>query len=63
MDLFLFPVMPDVLDVIIVLEDVEHLFHVGDVLGLIELLVVLRDHLNLRTRTCSPCPRAPWRRH
>ena len=40
--------MPDVLDVIIILEDVEHLFHVGDVLGLIELLVVLRDHLDLR---------------
>ena len=48
MDLFLFPVMPDVLDVIIILEDVEHLFHVGDVLGLIELLIVLRDHLDLR---------------
>ena len=48
MDLFLFPVVPDVLDVVVVLENVEHLFHVGDVLGLIELLIVLRDHLDLR---------------
>ena len=40
--------MPDVLDIVVVLEDVEHLFHVGDILGVLELLIVLRHHFDLR---------------
>ena len=35
---FVFPVMPDVLDIVIVFKDVDHLLHILDVLGLGELL-------------------------
>ena len=39
--------MPDVLHIVIVIEEVQHLFHVGDVLFLLQLLVILGDHLDL----------------
>lgn len=39
--------MPDVLDIVILFEQVEHFFHVVAVFLLVELLVGLRDHLDL----------------
>ena len=39
--------MPDVLDVVVVLHDVDHLFHVLDVFLIVQGLVVLGNHLDL----------------
>ena len=44
----LFPVVPHVLDVFVVLEHVEHLLHVLDIVLIGELdVAVLRQHLDL----------------
>ena len=44
----LIPVVPHILHVVVVFEDIEHLFHVGDILGIFQLLIVLRHHFDLR---------------
>ena len=46
--LFLLPVVPDVLDVVIIFHDVDELFHQGDVLLGFQLLIVLGNHFDLR---------------
>ena len=46
--LLLFPVVPHVLDVVIILEHVEHFLHVLDIVLVVELYVaVLRQHFDL----------------
>ena len=45
--LFLLPVVPDVLHVVIIFHDVDELFHQGDVLLGFQLLIVLGNHLDL----------------
>ena len=54
----LIPVVPHILDIIVILENIEHLFHVGDILGVLELLIVLRHHFDLRRLELV----APWQR-
>ena len=39
----LFPVVPDVLHIVIVFHDVDELFHQSNMLGGLQLLVVLGD--------------------
>ena len=43
----LVPVVPDILDVVVILQHVQELCHVLDVVFVLQLLVVLRDHLHL----------------
>ena len=47
----LFPVMPDVLDVVIIFHDVDELFHQLDVLFTLQLLIVLGNHFDLGGET------------
>ena len=46
MELF-FPVVPHILHIIVIFHDVQQLFHQGDVLGVLQLLIILGDHLDL----------------
>ena len=46
-ELILIPVVPDVLHVVILFHDVQKLFHQGDVLLGLQLLIVLGNHFNL----------------
>ena len=39
----LFPVVPDVLHIVVIFHDVDELFHQLDVLFALQLLIVLRD--------------------
>ena len=39
--------MPDVLDIVVVFHGVQHLFHLLALLFVVQLLIVLRNHLNL----------------
>ena len=41
----LFPVVPDVLDIVVIFHDVDELFHQLDMLFALQLLIVLGDHL------------------
>ena len=43
----LFPVVPDVLHIVIIFHDVDELFHQLDMLFALQLLVVLGNHFNL----------------
>ena len=43
----LLPVVPDVLDVVVVLHDLDELLHQLDLILGLQLLVVLGDHLDL----------------
>ena len=45
--LFLLPVVPDVLHIVIVFHDVDELFHQSDLLLGLQLLIVLRNHFQL----------------
>jgi hypothetical protein len=47
----LFPVVPDVLDIVIIFHDVDELFHQGHMLGAFQLLVVLGNHFDLSGKT------------
>ena len=47
MHLFPLPVVPDVLDVVIIFHDVDALFHQYHTAGVIQLLVVLRRQFDL----------------
>ena len=40
----LFPVVPDVLHIVVIFHDVDELFHQLDVLFALELLIVLGNH-------------------
>ena len=41
----LFPVVPDVLHIVVIFHDVDELFHQSNMLGGLQLLIVLGDHL------------------
>ena len=43
--------MPDVLDVVIIFHDFDHLFHQLDVLFALQLLIVLGNHFDLSGET------------
>ena len=43
----LFPVVPDVLDIVIIFHDVDELLHQLDVLLALQLLIVLGNHFDL----------------
>ena len=45
--LFLIPVVPDVLHIVILFHNVDELFHQLDVLFALQLLIVLGNHFNL----------------
>ena len=45
--LLLIPVVPDVLDVIVVFHSVDELFHLLSLLFVLELLIVLGNHFDL----------------
>jgi hypothetical protein len=49
--LFLFPVVPNVLHIIIVFHDVDELLHQRDLLFGLQLLIVLGNHFNLGGKT------------
>ena len=49
--LFLIPVVPDVLHIVIIFHDVDELFHQLDVLFGLQLLIVLGNHFDLRRKT------------
>ena len=43
----LFPVVPDVLHIVVIFHDVDELFHQLDVLFALQLLIVLGNHFDL----------------
>ena len=45
--LFLLPVVPDVLHIVVIFHDVDELFHQGHMVGVIQGLVVLGNHFDL----------------
>ena len=45
--LFLIPVVPDVLDVVVIFHGIDELFHLLDLVFAIQPLVVLGNHLDL----------------
>ena len=47
----LFPVVPDVLDIVIIFHDVDELFHQGHMLGIVQSLIVLGNHFDLGENT------------
>ena len=46
MELFLLPVVPDVLHIVIIFHDLDELFHQLDMLFAFQLLIVLRNHFD-----------------
>ena len=49
--LFLLPVVPDVLNIVVIFHDVNELFHQSHMLGALQLLVVLGNHFDLSGKT------------
>ena len=46
-ELFLLPVVPDVLHIVVIFHDVDELFHQSDLLFGLQLLIVLGNHFDL----------------